>query len=691
MNKKRKNKLPSKKRSRKNIIKEYSGVISLNREGYGFVAIEELEEDIFIPQKYTGRALTGDLVLVRVKSDNSNIKKPEGRIIDVLERSSKTHIGILQIANNQAWVIIENKNMPYDIKVSTDNISPLDNGKKVAAIVKDWPRTSTLPIGEITDILGEPGENNTEMHAILAEFGLPYKFKESVEEAAAKIPVEISPKEIKARRDLRDTLTFTIDPADAKDFDDAISFKELPDGNYQIGVHIADVTHYVKPDDIIDKEAIERGTSVYLVDRTVPMLPEVLSNNLCSLRPNEEKLTFSAIFDITPTGKIVDRWFGRTIINSCRRYSYEQAQEIIESNGATTIKYIGQMSNSSKTKVIKLSTRKRKGERFTDIEVAKSILTLHKIATQYRNDRFKNGAIGFERPEMKVLVTEDGKPINVVQKVTKEANWLIEEYMLLANKEVATFITKGMRLKAPTFVYRVHDEPDLTKINALGDFIKPFGYSIKKGSSGKEVSKQLNNLLQRIKDKPEKSAIEMVALRSMARAKYSTDNIGHYGLAFDYYTHFTSPIRRYPDMMVHRLLAHYLNKGKNENKQYYEELCKHSSYREHLATEAERSSIKYKLAEFMAPKIGEEFNGIISGVTEWGMFVEIDETHIEGAIMLRNIKEDFFLFDEKTLTLRGKSSRKRFRLGDKVRVKVSKVNMEQKTIDYTLIWKPKTK
>ena len=542
------------------------------------------------------------------------------------------------------------------------------------------------PVGKIIDILGEPGENDTEMHAILAEFGLPYRFNPAVEDAAARIPVKIEEKEIKRRRDMRDMLTVTIDPADAKDFDDAVSLQELENGNYEIGVHIADVTHYVRPHDIIDKEAYERGTSVYLVDRTVPMLPEVLSNNLCSLRQGEDKLTYSAIFEMTPAGKVVKRWFGRTIINSDRRYSYEQAQEIIESSGDYTLKYLGEMGSGVETKSIKVSSRKRKGESYSDKEVASAILALHSIAGKLREQRFQSGSISFERPEMKVIVDANGKPVDVVQKISREANWLIEEFMLLANREVATCVTKGLRLKEPTFVYRVHDEPDYDKVRNLKDFVKHFGYQMGSVNNGREVAAELNALLEKAKGKPECGAIEIIALRSMSRAKYSTDNVGHYGLGFDYYTHFTSPIRRYPDMMVHRLLTHYLDKGKNEEKNRWEELCKHSSNREHLATEAERSSIKYKLAEYMQDKVGQEFDGSVSGITEWGMYVEIEPTKVEGMVMLREIKEDFFIYDEKNYCLIGKSTRKRFTLGDKVRIKVSKTNLEQKLIDYTLVW-----
>ena len=662
------------------------GTVQMSREGFGFVIVPDREDDIFIPQKYMLHALNGDQVRAAVTRKKDAKHRAEGEIVAIVERSKKPFIGILQIMGQRGWVIVESRNMPYDIQVPLEGIDDDAQWKKVAVQVVDWPMHTDAPVGKIIDILGEPGENDTEMHAILAEFGLPYRFDPAVEDAAARIPVKIEEKEIKRRRDMRDVLTVTIDPADAKDFDDAVSLQELENGNYEIGVHIADVTHYVRPHDIIDKEAYERGTSVYLVDRTVPMLPEVLSNNLCSLRQGEDKLTYSAVFEMTPAGKVVKRWFGRTIINSDRRYSYEQAQEIIESSGDYTLKYLGEMGSGVETKSIKVSSRKRKGESYSDKEVASAILALHGIAGKLREQRFQSGSISFERPEMKVIVDANGKPVDVVQKISREANWLIEEFMLLANREVATCVTKGLRLKEPTFVYRVHDEPDYDKVRNLKDFVKHFGYQMGSVNNGREVAAELNALLEKAKGKPECGAIEIIALRSMSRAKYSTDNVGHYGLGFDYYTHFTSPIRRYPDMMVHRLLTHYLDKGKNEEKNRWEELCKHSSNREHLATEAERSSIKYKLAEYMQDKVGQEFEGSVSGITEWGMYVEIEPTKVEGMVMLREIKEDFFIYDEKNYCLIGKSTRKRFTLGDKVRIKVSKTNLEQKLIDYTLVW-----
>ncbi|MCK9628430.1 MAG: ribonuclease R [Bacteroidales bacterium] len=631
---------------------ETIGRVSMTREGYGFIIREGFDDDIFVSARKMRHALHGDTVKVVMTSKKTNTKRIEGEVIDIIERSKKPIIGILQIAGSQAWVITESKNMPYDIRIPIESIDIKENGLKVAALVDDWPRKSDEPFGHIIDILGAPGDNNTEMHAILAEFGLPYKFEANVETEADKISEIISLDEIKSRRDFRKVPTLTIDPADAKDFDDALSLQKLENGNWEIGVHIADVTHYVRLGSLIEKEALDRATSVYLVDRTVPMLPEKLSNKLCSLRPNEEKLCFSAVFEMNDKGKLINKWFGRTVINSDMRFNYDQAQEIIEGGN-------GPMKNE--------------------------ILKLHELATILRNERFRSGAISFERPEMKVEVDENGKPLGVYSKITKESNWLIEEFMLLANREVAYFIG-GKGKEAKTFVYRIHEEPNIEKIIAFRTFIKHFGYEMKPTKNAREISSEINKLLETAKGRPEEGAIEIMALRSMARARYSTDNVGHYGLAFDYYTHFTSPIRRYPDMMVHRLLAMYLDKAKSQDKKYYEERCKYSSEREQLATEAERASIKYKMVEFMQDKVGMEFEGNVSGVTEWGMFVELAETKIEGLVALRDIKEDYLEYDEDSMSLRGKRSGKRFTLGDKVRVKVDRANLEQKQLDFLLIW-----
>ena len=650
---------------------ELVGQMLMSKEGYGFVRVEGREDDIYIPARKMRGALNGDTVAILAASGVSASKKREGRggsaegeVLRVLERSKKPYVGILQIIGGKAWVIIESRVMPYDVQVPLESVQREDEGKKVAVLVNRWERRDDAPWGEIVDVLGMPGENNTEMHAILAEYGLPYKFPDAVERAAATIPVEITPDEIARRRDFRDICTFTIDPADAKDFDDALSFRTLESGNFEVGVHIADVTHYVRPGDVLDKEAYERGTSVYLVDRTVPMLPEILSNNLCSLREGEEKLTFSAVFEMNAKAKVIKRWFGRTVIKSNKRFSYEQAQEIIEAAAV---------------------------EEAVQPEVRQAVLQLHKLASIMRAKRFAEGSISFERPEMKVIVDSNGKPLDVVEKITKEANWLIEEFMLLANREVAHYVTKSLKSKAPTFVYRIHETPNEEKIKSLSDFVKNFGYKFTPSKNPREIATELNTLMEESKGRPENAAISILALRSMARAEYSTDNVGHYGLGFDYYTHFTSPIRRYPDMMVHRLLARYMDKGRSEKKQLFEQMCQHASAREQLATEAERASIKYKTVEFMQDKLGKEYDGTISGITEWGLYVQIEPTKVEGMVALRDIKGDYFVFDEKRYCLRGKASRQVFTLGDKVRVKVERTNLEQKLLDYSLVWTPPQK
>ena len=675
---------------------ELVGQMLMSKEGYGFVRVEGREDDIYIPARKMRGALNGDTVAILAASGVSASKKREGRggsaegeVLRVLERSKKPYVGILQIIGGKAWVIIESRVMPYDVQVPLESVQSEDEGKKVAVLVNRWERRDDAPWGEIVDVLGVPGENNTEMHAILAEYGLPYKFPDAVERAAATIPVEITPDEIARRRDFRDICTFTIDPADAKDFDDALSFRTLESGNFEVGVHIADVTHYVRPGDVLDKEAYERGTSVYLVDRTVPMLPEVLSNNLCSLREGEEKLTFSAVFEMNAKAKVIKRWFGRTVIKSNKRFSYEQAQEIIEAAAAGQA--VPDAEQAPQPAVVQPEVAAQEVRQAVQPEVTQAVLQLHKLASIMRAKRFAEGSISFERPEMKVIVDSNGKPLDVVEKITKEANWLIEEFMLLANREVAHYVTKSLKSKAPTFVYRIHETPNEEKIKSLSDFVKNFGYKFTPSKNPREIATELNTLMEESKGRPENAAISILALRSMARAEYSTDNVGHYGLGFDYYTHFTSPIRRYPDMMVHRLLARYMDKGRSEKKQLFEQMCQHASAREQLATEAERASIKYKTVEFMQDKLGKEYDGTISGITEWGLYVQIEPTKVEGMVALRDIKGDYFVFDEKRYCLRGKSSRQVFTLGDKVRVKVERTNLEQKLLDYSLVWTPPQK
>ena len=708
----------SRRKQPKKVFPVVTGRVQMTREGFAFIIVED-GDDVFVKASKTRGALNGDTVRVTVTREKTDTQRREGEVIEIIQRSPKPFIGILHIVGNQAWVLMQSRFMPYDIaipfaktdkeryrkhgrgqslatpkdetgwlKVTPDGQYVVHNvfvpaedgygrtelsaasGMKVAAVVDDWPRGDHAPTGHIVDVLGDPGENDTEMHAILAEYGLPYRFESAVANAADSISEEITAEDIKGRRDFRDILTFTIDPADAKDFDDALSFRKLENGNYEVGVHIADVTHYVRPGSVVDEEARSRGTSVYLVDRTVPMLPEKLCNKLCSLRPNEEKLTFSAVFEITPLGRVANQWFGKTIIYSDHRFAYEDAQKIID------------------------APTEAHEEVPTDIKDA--VLTLHALATKLRKKRFAAGAISFERPEMKVEVDEKGRPVNVYQKVTKEANWLIEEFMLLANRSVAEFVAtgckgtpgaeaKGARKQAKTFVYRVHDEPNQEKVEALRNFIGNFGYKMGSTSNGKEISKELNNLFAAAKDTPEYNAIELLSLRTMAKARYDTENLGHYGLAFKYYTHFTSPIRRYPDMLVHRLLEAYLQGAESAKKETYDKLCKHASEREVVAAEAERSSIKYKLVEFMQDKVGYVFGGHVSGLTEWGMYVEVEPTMIEGMVPLRDIKSDFFEFDADHYRLVGKRTKVVYNLGDPVRIRVKKTNLEQKLLDYELI------
>ena len=635
----------------------------MTREGFAFVRVEGEDEDIFVPASKTRGALNGDLVRVSVtkekapatkKSKSTKEGRREGCVVDVLERSEKPFIGIFHSSGKGAWVLMQSRVMPYDIEVDPEQAKKAgaEKGWKVSVRVEHWNKGESLPFGKIIDVLGAPGENETEMHSILAEFGLPYRFEPELEKAAEKISDKIKVKDIKERRDFRDTFTFTIDPEDAKDFDDALSFKPLENGNFEVGVHIADVSHYVTPGSDIDREARDRGTSVYLADRTVPMLPEKLCNRLCSLRPNEEKLCFSAVFEITPRAAIRKKWFGRTVIKSNFRLTYEQAQDIIE----------GIAENP-------------------DTELQTAITILNKLAGILKGKRRKAGAIDFSRPEMKVLCDETGRPIDVYQKISKEANWLIEEFMLLANRSVAEFVAATGK----TFVYRVHDVPNPEKLESLRHFAKSLGYKMNGELEGKKAAGAISDLLDKATGKPEAAAFKDIALRSMAKAKYSTENIGHYGLAFADYTHFTSPIRRYPDLMVHRLLALYLDNAKSQDREFYESECKYASGREALASEAERTSVKYKVVEFMQDKVGQEFVGHISGLTEWGMYVEIEPTHIEGMIALRSIKSDFFEFDEKLYRIKGRRTRKVYRLGDEVRIRVSNTNLEQRMLDYELV------
>ncbi|GHV55921.1 ribonuclease R [Bacteroidia bacterium] len=612
---------------------------------------------IFVAERNSLYAMNKDRVRVQILAQRKG-REPEAEVIEILQRRQDTVVGVLEVSNYYAYLIVDSKIWANDIFIPKDKLKDGKTGQKAIVRIVEWPDRAKNPVGEVVDILGDTGDNHTEMHAILAEFGLPYQYPEAMEKAAKKIPSKISRGEIAKREDLRDIVTFTIDPKDAKDFDDALSVRKLPDELWEVGVHIADVTHYVKPDTSIDNEAAGRATSVYLVDRTIPMLPELLSNNLCSLRPNEDKLCFSVIFEMNNLAEIKQYRIQRTVINSNRRFHYDEAQEIIEKAVARD-------------------------------ETEQAILDLDRLAKILREKRFAHGAVNFERAEVKFDIDENGKPLRAYFREEKDANRLIEEFMLLANKTVAEFIGKTPKgVKAKTFVYRVHDEPNPEKIENFMQFVRRLGYKIKDKEKGKskktEISRNINHLLSEVQGKKEQNLIEIVAIRSMAKATYTTVNIGHYGLAFDYYTHFTSPIRRYPDMMVHRLLERYLAGGRSVSEQKTEDSCKHCSNMETLASQAERASIKYKQVEFMSDKVGMVFDGVISGVTEWGLYVELIENHCEGMIPMRELNDDFYEFDEKTYSLIGRRTKKRYLLGDPIKIKVTRTNLEKKQLDFTL-------
>ena len=650
---------PKKLKELANKKKYITGTVDMKKTGKAYIISDEGGDDIFIASNNVGHALHSDKVKVLIFPKRKS-HKTEGQIVEVLERTKDSYVGVLDMNKNFGFVITDNQTMPYDIFIPKSKSNEATTGQKVLVKITEWPEQSNNPFGEIIEVLGAPGDNNVEMKSILADYGFPLSFPDNVERDADKINIAIPASEIKKRKDFRKTLTITIDPYDAKDFDDAISLKKLENGNYELGVHIADVSHYVTPGTALDNEALNRATSIYLVDRVIPMLPEVLSNNVCSLRPNEDKLTFSAVFTMNNKAEVLSEWFGKTIINSDRRFTYEEVQDIIETGQG---------------------------------EYPDEINTINALAIILRKKRFNNGSINFSSEEVKFKLDDQGKPIETYVKEQKEANHLVEEFMLLANKKVAELIGKpkthnskpGIQNKeAKTFVYRIHDEPNPEKLNTFVQFLKKLGYGLNV-SSRQTLASSYNNLFTRIKGKGEEHMIETIAIRTMAKAEYSTDNIGHYGLAFPYYTHFTSPIRRYPDLMVHRLLERYLSGGKSVKKDAYEEMCKHSSDMERKATQAERDSIKYKQVEFLLDKKGKVFNGVISGVSKWGIFVELVISKSEGLIRFNELKDDYYYLDEDNYRIIGRQSGNIYRLGDKVNVLVKDVDMEKRQLDFVIV------
>lgn len=631
---------------------EATGIFVRRSNGKNSVITDADGETIFVAERNSMRALNGDKVRVSIAAHRRGAE-PEAEVVEIIEKKDQTFIGTLKVDKHFAYLLTDSKYLATDIFIPKSKLKGGRTGDKAVVKIVEWKEDCKNPSGEVIDILGRTGENNTEIHAILAEFGLPYKYPSAVEKAADKIDAGITEEVIAQRIDMRDVLTFTIDPADAKDFDDALSFRVLPNGHYEIGVHIADVTHYVQPDTIIDREAQKRATSVYLVDRVVPMLPEHLCNGICSLRPDEEKLAFSVIFHMDDDAKVISSKIARTVIKSNRRFAYEEAQQVIETG-------LG--------------------------DCVEAIRKLNELAKIMRRQRYENGSVEFDRAEVKFHIDDNGKPLGVFFKVAKDANKLIEEFMLLANRTVATFIGKPKDKKKPkAFVYRVHDVPDPTRLADLSAIARAFGYKVKASGTPREINRSINKMLSEVKGRGEENYLATLAIRSMAKAVYTTDNIGHYGLGFDYYTHFTSPIRRYPDMMVHRLLERYMAGGRSVNLQKLEDQCKHSSDMEQTAAMAERSSIKYKQVEYMQEHIGETYSGIISGVTEWGLYIELNDNLCEGLVPMRDLADDYYDFDEKNHCLVGRRYNHRYRLGDNVDIKVARADLEKKQLDFVLL------
>ncbi len=627
-----------------------TGKVDMKQTGKAYIVSDEVGEDVFIGANHTGHALHGDIVKVRLFPKRKG-HKPEGQITEIIKRAKTNFVGTIEKSAKFAFMISDSPSMPVDIFIPLSGLNKAKHGDKVVVKMTEWPEHANNPFGEVVKALGRPGDNEVEMQAILVENDFPLSFSKEVEQDAAKISDKISEQEIAARRDFRSLTTFTIDPFDAKDFDDAISYRKLNNGNHEVGVHIADVSYYVKPGSAIDKEGFQRATSIYLVDRVIPMLPEKLSNMVCSLRPHEDKLCFSAVFELDDNARVIKEWFGRTVINSNKRFDYGEAQTVIETGQG---------------------------------DLADELKALWGLASKLKEARFRKGSINFHSEEVKFKLDEKGKPVDVFIKEQKEANWLIEDFMLLANRRVAERIgRKRGNIEPKTFVYRIHDEPSPDKLNKFIEFVGKLGYKIKIGSE-RSLAKSFNELFEKVHGKGEENLVETLAVRTMAKAEYSTKNIGHYGLAFPYYTHFTSPIRRYPDLMVHRLLQRYLDKKPSANADEYEEKCLHSSEMERKAQDAERASIKYKQAEYMADKIGQEFDGLISGVSKYGIFVEIKENKCEGMIRLQDMDDDFYYLDEDNYKVIGHKNQKEYKLGDPIRIRVKNIDIRKKQLDYEL-------
>lgn len=646
----------------------YTGRVDIAGRGQGYIIVEDLEDDIFVSNKNLNKALNGDIVEVYVFKRKKG-GKTEGEITRIIERKKTEFVGTIQVQENFAFVDVTDHKMHTDIFVPKNKINGAKNGEIVLVKMEDWPEKADSPFGSVLKVLGLPGEHNTEIHAILAQYGLPSEFPAEVEAYANNLDTKIHPEEIAKRRDMRKDLTFTIDPKDAKDFDDALSFSKLANGNYEIGIHIADVSHYLKEGTVLDDEAYERATSVYLVDRVVPMLPEILSNGACSLRPHEEKYTFSAVFEMNTKAEVLKKWFGRTVTYSDARFAYEESQHIIENPDDNSHTIPSEISITGK-------------EYSVDKPIADAILEMDRLAKILRKKRMQNGAISFDKLEVKFILSEDGNPDGVYFKESKDANKLIEEFMLLANRSVAEFIGKQSQKK--TFIYRVHDEPDDEKIAALENIIKRFGYKLDTRDR-KSTTQSLNKLLKDVHGRKEQNLIDTLAIRSMSKAVYTTNNIGHYGLAFDYYSHFTSPIRRYPDVMVHRLLQRYLDGKASAKQETYEEKCSHSSEMESLASNAERDSVKYMQVKYMQDHNDQEFLGVISGVTEWGLYIEISSNKCEGMVRLQDLRDDHYNFDKEQYAVVGQRTNKTYVLGDEVYVKVKNADLVKKHLDFTML------